>query len=194
MIDILLIIDNYVFQFINIYLNNSFLDPIFIFFHDCHKNLFFVIPLLCLWCFFIFKDKKKRLGLILLIPISIIITDQFGSYIKDFELRQRPYMSIDKKDINLLVEVAKIDNGDYKKTSSSQKSFPSNHSANIWAIALIIGHLYPNIKRYFVFLAIMVSISRVYIGVHYPIDIMTGAMIGMLVSLLLIKIHQKLIR
>ena len=194
MLELILKLDEYIFSLINSNLNSSYLNPVFIFFHDCHKNLLFILPLLCLWFFFIIKDKKQRLSLILLIPLSIIITDQFGSYIKDFELRQRPYMSIDKKDINLLVEVAIKDNGDYKKTSSSQKSFPSNHSANIWAIALIIGHLYPNIKRYFVFLAIMVSISRVYIGVHYPIDIMTGAMIGMLVSLLLIKIHQKLIR
>ncbi len=103
-------------------------------------------------------------------------------------------MSIDKKDINLLVEVAIKDNGDYKKTSSSQKSFPSNHSANIWVIALIIAYLYPNTKGYFLFLAIMVSISRVYIGVHYPIDIIAGAIIGVLISLLLIKLDQKLIR
>ena len=194
MLDILLKIDNIIFQLININLNYPLFDSFFVFFHDFHKNLMFIIPLLTLWFFSIFKDKKRRLALVILIPLAIIITDQIGSYIKDYKLRDRPYMAIESNKINLLVKVSQNEDGSYKQTQSSQKSFPSNHSANIWALSLIVGYLYANVKTYFIILAILISISRVYIGVHYPLDIIFGAIIGISVSSLLIKIYQKLIR
>jgi len=194
MLDILLKIDNIIFQLININLNYPLFDSFFVFFHDFHKNLMFIIPLLTLWFFSIFKDKKRRLALVILIPLAIIITDQIGSYIKDYKLRDRPYMTIESSKINLLVKVAQNDDESYKITQSSQKSFPSNHSANVWALSFIIGFLYTNVKTYFIILASLISISRVYIGVHYPLDIIFGAIIGILVGSLLIKIYQKLIR
>jgi len=194
MLDILLKIDNIIFQLININLNYPLFDSFFVFFHDFHKNLIFIIPLLTLWFFAIFKDKKRRLALVILIPLAIIITDQIGSYIKDYKLRDRPYMAIESNKINLLVKVSQNEDGSYKQTQSSQKSFPSNHSANIWALSLIVGYLYANVKTYFIILASLISISRVYIGVHYPLDIIFGAIIGILVGSLLIKIYQKLIR
>ena len=194
MLDILLKIDNIIFQLININLNYPLFDSFFIFFHDFYKNLMFIIPLLTLWFFSIFKDKKRRLALVILIPLAIIITDQIGSYIKDYKLRDRPYMAIESNKINLLVKVSQNEDGSYKQTQSSQKSFPSNHSANIWALSLIVGYLYANVKTYFIILASLISISRVYIGVHYPLDIIFGAIIGISVSSLLIKIYQKLIR
>ena len=194
MLDILLIVDSFIFQLINIHLNHSLFDPFFIFFHDFHKKLAFIVPLLLLWTFCIFKHKTKRMGLIFLIPLSIIITDQIGSFIKDYKLRDRPYMTLKENKINLLVKVSQNEDETYKKTQSSQKSFPSNHSANIWAVSLIVGYLYANVKIYFIILAFLISISRVYIGVHYPIDIIFGALMGITISSLLIKIYQKLIR
>lgn len=194
MLDILLKIDNIIFQLININLNYPLFDSFFIFFHDFHKNLMFIIPLLTLWFFSIFKDKKRRLALVILIPLAIIITDQIGSYIKDYKLRDRPYMAIESNKINLLVKVSQNEDGSYKQTQSSQKSFPSNHSANIWALSLIVGYLYANTKKYFITLAFLISLSRVYIGVHYPIDVIFGALMGIMISTLLILLYQKLIR
>ncbi len=194
MLDILLKIDNIIFQLININLNYPLFDSFFAFFHDFHKNLIFIIPLLTLWFFAIFKDKKRRLALVILIPLAIIITDQIGSYIKDYKLRDRPYMAIESNKINLLVKVSQNEDGSYKQTQSSQKSFPSNHSANIWALSLIVGYLYANTKKYFITLAFLISLSRVYIGVHYPIDVIFGALMGIMISTLLILLYQKLIR
>ena len=194
MLDFFLQLDLSLFHFINTNLSNVIFNYIFIFFHDCHKNIWVVLPVLFLWLFYIFKDKKNRISLIILIPLSILITDQIGSNIKNLELRQRPYMVIDQNKINLLVKAKKDENGLYENTRSSKKSFPSNHSANAWGLSFILGHIYKNKRKYFVTLAILISISRVYIGVHYPLDIIIGAGIGMAVGLLLIKTSEKLIR
>lgn len=194
MIELILQLDLQLFYFINSNVSNTIFDYIFIFFHDCHKNLWFVIPLLFLWLFFIFRDKKNRIGLIVLIPLVILITDQIGSKIKDLEIRKRPYMKIDEDNINLLVNTPKNKDGLYKNTKSSKKSFPSNHSANIWALSTILSYIYNSKKKYFMILAILVSISRVYVGVHYPLDIIVGAGIGLIVSCLIIKLSQQLIR
>ena len=103
-------------------------------------------------------------------------------------------MTIESNKINLLVKVSQNEDGSYKQTQSSQKSFPSNHSANIWALSLIVGYLYTNAKKYFITLAFFISVSRVYIGVHYPIDVIFGALMGIMISMLLIVLYQKLIR
>tara|TARA_Y100001970_G_scaffold3812_1_gene4373 strand:- start:5579 stop:6163 length:585 start_codon:yes stop_codon:yes gene_type:complete len=194
MIELILQLDLYLFHIINTDLNNTLFNYIFIFFHDCHKNIGFILPLLLLWIFFIFRDKKNRIKLIVLIPLAVLITDQIGSKIKDLEIRKRPYMKIDEDNINLLVNTPKNKDGLYKNTKSSKKSFPSNHSANIWALSTILSYMYNSKKKYFMILAILVSISRVYVGVHYPLDIIAGAVIGLIVSFLIIKLSKQLIR
>ena len=194
MINFILQLDLYLFHIINTDLNNTLFNYIFIFFHDCHKNIWFVLPILFLWLFYIFKDKKNRMSLIILIPLSILITDQIGSKLKDLELRQRPYMVIDEHEMNLLIDAPKNKDGLYKNTKSSRKSFPSNHSSNIWALSIVLSYMYREQKKYFITLAVLISVSRVYIGVHYPLDIITGCSIGLIVGSMLIKCAQKLIR
>ncbi len=176
------------FFFINQTISNSIFDLIFTFFHHAHKNIWFILFVILIWLFFIYKHEKNRLILILFIPFGILITDQIGDTIKNFELRQRPYMNLDNSDINLLVKVNKKENGDYKTTSSSKKSFPSNHSANIFFIYFILSTLYPNKSKYFLILALMISISRVYVGVHYPFDVMVGISIGLITGVIIRKI------
>ena len=98
-------------------------------------------------------------------------------------------MTIEPSKINLLVKVSQNEDGSYKQTQSSQKSFPSNHSANIWALSLIVGYLY-NDAKIFYNISILISVSRVYIGVHYPIDVIFGALMGIMISSLLIVLYQ----
>ena len=66
-------------------------------------------------------------------------------------------------------------------------SFPSNHAANIAGLATIFTFIYYNYKYYFWIIAIIVMFSRIYIGVHYPSDVITGWAIGFLYGFLLIK-------
>tara|TARA_B100002051_G_scaffold217448_1_gene210284 strand:+ start:4857 stop:5285 length:429 start_codon:yes stop_codon:yes gene_type:complete len=141
-------------------------------------------------------DKQNRLILILCIPLGIGITDQIGRSIKNLEIRDRPYMTIEKNKMNLLVKTKKDNNGNFVQTESSRKSFPSNHSANIFVIYFILSSIYKKKTKYFFIAAFLVAISRIYVGVHYPLDVLSGAIIGLSVGYLINKllIQNKLIR
>ena len=90
------------------------------------------------------------------------------------------------------IKIKKDQNNNYKENTMAKKSFPSNHAANICFISFFLSYIYSNRKKYFITLAILISISRVYIGVHYPVDIIVGGLIGMAVGYLIIKIINKL--
>ena len=196
MIDFFYNLELQLFFFINKTISNSIFDLIFTFLHQPYKNIWFIIAILAIWVYFIYQHKKNRLILILIIPVGIIITDQIGRTIKNIELRERPYMAIDSEKMNLLVKAKKNDDGIYKKTSSSKKSFPSNHSANIFFLYFMLSTIYSNKRKYFLFLAFMVALSRIYVGVHYPFDVIVGAGIGILVGFYTKKIliRQNIIR
>ena len=71
------------------------------------------------------------------------------------------------------------------KTPSSS-SFPSGHSATAAAGALTLSVLYPALAPAFLASGALVALSRVYLGVHYPFDVLAGAAIGTLVATLLL--------
>ena len=196
MIDFLYNLDLQLFLIINKTISNPIFDVISTFLHQPYKNIWFVIIILSIWLFFIYKHKKNRLILMVILPLGIVVTDKIGASIKDLELRQRPYMSIEKEKMNLLVKVKEENNGEYKNTSSSKKSFPSNHSANIFFIYFILSILYSNKNKYFLLIAMVVGISRIYVGVHYPFDVMSGAGIGLSMGFIIKKIliRQNIIR
>jgi undecaprenyl-diphosphatase len=69
--------------------------------------------------------------------------------------------------------------GVYKRISpSDQFSFPSGHTAAAFVIATSISHFLPVLLVPVYFWALLVGISRIYLGVHYPTDILAGLVIG----------------
>jgi undecaprenyl-diphosphatase len=73
------------------------------------------------------------------------------------------------------------------KQSGLYKSFPSNHAANSAALATVFSMVYPHLRFILWGLATTVMFSRVYIGVHYPLDIISGGLLGFFYGLLFAK-------
>ena len=73
------------------------------------------------------------------------------------------------------------------KTPSSS-SFPSGHSATAAAGALTLSVIYPSLALVFLASGLLVALSRVYLGVHYPFDVLAGAIIGALVAVPLLAL------
>ena len=64
-------------------------------------------------------------------------------------------------------------------------SFPSGHAATSFAAATMLAFAFPRLAPLLYVLAAAVEFSRVYVGVHYPLDVIGGAFLGVLVALAL---------
>ena len=69
-------------------------------------------------------------------------------------------------------------------------SFPSGHSATSFACAYLLGWLTPLPKVPLYVLAALIASSRVYVGVHYPLDVIGGALVGLAVAIALRRLVE----
>ncbi len=107
------------------------------------------------------KGKMAVVGVLIL----ILVTDQFGARVlKEWVGRIRP--------CNALPDVITPlgCNGTF--------SFPSNHALNNFAAAVFFYKIFPKLKWLLLITASLIAVSRVYMGLHYPSDIVGGAIIG----------------
>jgi undecaprenyl-diphosphatase len=65
-------------------------------------------------------------------------------------------------------------------------SFPSGHAATSFAAATILTATLPRFWPLWFLLAVAIAFSRVYVGVHYPLDVVAGAALGAVIALLLL--------
>lgn len=63
-------------------------------------------------------------------------------------------------------------------------SFPSGHAAIAFALSFVLGKIDKKRAVYYYLLAIVISFSRIYLGKHYPSDVVVGAILGMLIGYL----------
>jgi undecaprenyl-diphosphatase len=83
--------------------------------------------------------------------------------------RERPYETLAEADPLIRASVG--------------NSFPSGHAATSFAGAVILGYLFRRALPGLLALAALVAVSRVYVGVHYPLDVLGGAALGSVVAL-----------
>lgn len=181
MIDIIIeylkYIDVTLFYFINVNLSNAAFDKLM----PIVTNLKYWLPIYIIGgIFLIYKFKIRGLLIIILILFTAGLCDWTGAILKDFFGRLRPCWEL--KDINLLVPCG------------AGKSFPSNHSANNFGAAIVLTFFFRNKWYYFYACAFLVAISRVYIGVHYPLDILGGVGLGSVIGFGVILVYNKILR
>ncbi len=72
--------------------------------------------------------------------------------------------------------------------------FPSSHAANTMALAVVAGEFFKRTRYFFYPLAVIIALSRVYLGVHYPGDIVAGAAYGAAIGLVVLACIKPLAR
>ena len=120
--------------------------------------------------------EKKRALLILAIALfSVFLADGVSNGLKHLIGRERPCNVYDH--VHLLVGCTK------------SFSMPSGHAANALAFSTpFLVMTKDRLKYYFLLIAILVSLSRIYVGVHYPADVLVGALIGSSIALLVVSL------
>lgn len=183
MIDFLGHLDQQIFLFLNSY-HNHFFDTLMWWF----SSKYFWIPL---YLYFIFLVVKKygweSVAILLTIAILIALSDQISGFIKDAVERLRPTHAPEiRAQVHFLNGYL---GGNY--------GFVSAHASNSFALAyFLFKFLNWNQKTfgYGIFVwAAMVSYSRIYLGVHYPGDIIGGAILGLFLGWLIVNVYNKII-
>ena len=163
--DLLYSIDTSIFFFINHTLANPVLDWLMPFLTDLNKHwqTLVVVGFLLAWMMIRGGRNGRTAGALLV--ISIVISDQLSStLLKHLVGRLRPCHVL--SGVRLLVDCG------------SGLSFPSSHAVNNFAGATILSTYYRKYRWWWFSFAALVALSRPYIGVHYPSDILGGAAIG----------------
>ena len=185
MIEEILKLDSQLFLFLN-NLGSSTFDAFWIFLSYKESNIFFYLSLLI----FYFYKKSKTIKLLevfqslLFIAIMILIADQTANLFKDSFQRLRPCYNESLIDSVRLV----------KESCGGKYGFFSAHASNSFSLAVFFGLLYKNRFRYIIYISLLyaslISYSRIYLGVHFPLDILFGGVYGLTFGLGVFRIYE----
>lgn len=101
--------------------------------------------------------------------ITLVSSNAIAQVIKISVSRIRPFL--------------KIDNLHIKKIGIDNYSFPSGHTTAAFSLAIMISLFFPALTILCIFLAFSTGISRMYLGVHYPSDVIVGMFLGSFCSM-----------
>lgn len=178
----LIALDHALFKLINQSWSNEFFNQLFPIITDLHKTIYFQITfLIIIFGIHIYKFGKKGFLIGLMSLISVGLTDLTGNhFFKKTIDRQRPF------EISELQTVQ-------RSPARPGSSFVSNHSANMFALASFNFVALPITGVVLFPLATVAAYSRVYNGVHFPLDVMGGALWGTFIGLFLSYLSLKFI-
>lgn len=172
MLEFLKELDKDVLLFLNGF-HTPWLDPVMFWI----SKTFFWLPLYLFLLFLVIKNFKKDSWIILIgIAVTIILSDQItSSFMKPFFERLRPSREPSLQGLVYLVDGYK--GGKY--------GFASSHAANTFATALFFWLLFKSQYRWMWVLfawATVMTYTRIYLGVHYPGDILVGMLVGLVAA------------
>lgn len=158
-------LDEYIFFLIN----NSTNDILLVFFNlitYLGSSLFWILLIVLFWI----EDKEK----ISLHLFYVFVIDSLSLLLfKQLFLRPRPLGAL---------QVTEIDIG---------PSFPSGHSQRAFSGAVILSNYYKKYSLLFYALSVLVSFSRIFIGLHYPLDVLIGSVNGIIIGMITLLLPAK---
>ena len=141
------------------------------------------IPLYVILLFFIFREYKQRTLIILVFSLILVgITDQVAMTFKEGLERWRPCRDPEiGPNLHLVKEMCR-----------GRFGFFSAHAATSFAIATFISRLFNNkLFTFFMFTwAAFISYTRIYLGAHFPGDILAGAFFGLFIGWINFKVYN----
>lgn len=176
-------LDHQAFHFIN----QAIANPVFDVILPALRSKTFWIPLyifIIAFLFFNFKYRAAALYLILLISTVIISDFTSSQLIKKTVKRVRPCNQVElQHQVRTLVHCG----GGF--------SFTSSHATNHFALAtfliLTLGRLFRRIRPILFIWALSISFAQVYVGVHFPLDILFGGILGIVIGSLVAEIYNR---
>jgi len=122
------------------------------------------------------RPGTKKAALLMLVALAASYLT--GECLKHIFQRPRPFITV--PDVKLLVQ------------PPHSFSFPSEHAANAFAAGVVLMQKLPGLAWFFIILAIAMAFSRVYVGVHYPIDVLFGSLLGTACAVLVLKCEGRI--
>ncbi|MBP6303204.1 MAG: phosphatase PAP2 family protein [Bacteroidia bacterium] len=181
MISILYQLDRELFYFINGSCDNAFFNLIM----PWMRNMYFWFPLYAVIIgYIIYSFKKKAPYVLLMVALTVTASDQLsGNLMKKSVKRLRPCNNVSME--GYVIE---------RVTCGSGYSFTSAHASNHFSLAVLIIFLFASRFRWVKWAAPLwaatISFAQVYVGVHFPADVTVGALFGILIALLMIRIFK----
>jgi undecaprenyl-diphosphatase len=167
----LLALDTQLFLFFNHAIANPLFDAVF---PVITNGRFWIIPGVCAALALLYFQRRKAIVVIVLSLLTVSVSDPVcNRIVKPLVPRMRPC------DTRVHIEGARFLIG-----TKSSRSFPSSHAMNMFAQAMLFTLLYRRKRVWitaFAFAAV-IAFSRVYVGVHYPMDVFAGAIFGVMVG------------
>jgi len=148
-------------------------------------NKFSSVPLYILLIFFSFKQFgiKKTLVLVIAAILMIVVTNGLADFFKYGMARLRPCYDTDVNELMRLI----------KDSCGGKFGYFSAHASNSMAVAvffsLLLKHKFKFIGILLFIWAFLVGYSRIYIGVHFPLDVFSGMAIGLFFGWLFAKLY-----
>ncbi len=176
--------NNDIFYFFYSFAHQSTLgDYLIIFFAEIFPYIILVLAFLFVLChkdiqkvknpFYLLKQKWRE---ILIVFFSSVLAWIIGYLFKNIFMELRPFLALPNV-MPLWVE------GGY--------AFPSGHSTTFMALAFSIFLIHKKVGYLFILSALIIGITRIMAGVHYPVDILGGFVLGILISYITNRIFTK---